>query len=221
MAAVLKTCAEAPSAKAPSPWSVRPADTGQKELGLSLALNLTAVTVSVLALAVSSLIALRQAKAMRHANQLPVVVDLFQKFRTPDFFEHEEYVLRRLRDECPPALGFSQLPAPAKTHFQIVAAFYTSIGIMVNFEIVDEDLAIASFGYRLSRTWQVVEPYVRRERELRRDVYAEYLEDFVARVESRPPQRVLRDRRVRTLPPSAAAKNANEHGPDSSGQTDC
>jgi hypothetical protein len=56
--------------------------------GPALLINLAALAFSLLALITSTVIALRQSKIMQHSNLLPIVNDLFERFRSPDFRHH-------------------------------------------------------------------------------------------------------------------------------------
>ncbi|WP_327047182.1 hypothetical protein OG320_04635 [Microbispora sp. NBC_01189] len=72
------------------------------------------LAVSVLALVVSVITALRQTTMMRNSNQLPVLVELFQEFRSAEWQRAEAYVLGRLRTEHDPQAGCSALPDEAR-----------------------------------------------------------------------------------------------------------
>jgi len=54
-------------------------------MDFSLLSNVTALELSGLAVATSAILALRQYIAMRHANELPIMVELEQEFRSVEF----------------------------------------------------------------------------------------------------------------------------------------
>lgn len=146
--------------------------------------DVLALAVSLLALVVSVFTALRQTKMMRHANQLPVLVELFQEFRSTEWQRAETYVLRRLRAEHDPEMGCSALPDDAKIAVNKVIGFFSGFGIFVYRKMADESLVVPLIGYRASRAWDALEPFIRRERQIRGsgDRYANMFEDFVWRV---------------------------------------
>lgn len=164
-----------------------------------MALNIAALLLSVLALGLSTMLAIRQYQEARVANQLPVVLNMFHGLRTETFHAHEGYVLQHLAKECPDELGYSQLTGKSRAAFQTVASFYTSLGMMIAFRLINKDLASALFGSRMLKAWDVMAPYVNQERKLRDSapdsgdgVYGEYFEYFAETVRSHSPADVLR-----------------------------
>src|SRR3954469_19405386 len=61
----------------------------------AMALNVVAVTLSVLSVLTTTVIALRQTSMMRHANELPIFIELTNEFRSPGFQEAHDLVVRR------------------------------------------------------------------------------------------------------------------------------
>jgi hypothetical protein len=91
-------------------------------------LNVLAVVISFLALAVSGLLASRQASMMRHANEMPILVELMQEFQSKSFQEAEDYVINSLSVEADPAAGWAGLPTRARLAVNTVASFFGSLG---------------------------------------------------------------------------------------------
>ena len=166
-----------------------------------MTVNVLTLAVSVLALVVSALIAMRQVRFMRHANNVPVAVEMLSReFRSVDFQRREAYVLTRLREEHDPVLGFGQLPEPARTDVFQVAYFYQTLAFLVAFELADQDLVLATLNYRIKRIWPVLEPYVRREREIRGQGFLNILEDLVVRAHENPSTNLQARLKLRTMP---------------------
>src|SRR5690242_15871726 len=80
----------------------------------SSVLNVVAVAVSVSALSVSLVFAVRQTRIMRQSNQVPLFVDLIQEFRSKGFQDAEQYILHKLRKENSPEKGVLALPDQAR-----------------------------------------------------------------------------------------------------------
>ncbi|MER6514628.1 hypothetical protein ABT158_47995 [Nonomuraea sp. NPDC001636] len=136
-------------------------------MDLSLLVNVFALVLSVLALVVSSITALKQYAMMRHANEVPILVDLMQEFRTDEFQQSETYVIERLAAEHDPDLGCSRLPDEPRLAVNAVTAFFSGFGALVAMRMADDALVVPLIGYRANRAWIALEPFIRRERELR------------------------------------------------------
>ena len=91
---------------------------------ISNILNIAALFASLLALAMSSVLALRQSRLMRDANQLPVVIDLFRELRADTFITREQEIWRSLPGDQDPAQGFGGIPTPLRTYVYDVSLFY-------------------------------------------------------------------------------------------------
>jgi hypothetical protein len=77
----------------------------------------------------------------------------------------------------------------------------TTLGVFVAFKIVEEDVVLAFFGPGMDRHWQILEPYVQQERELRKSSWPEssflvFFEGLVARYRKRPSLEIYGDRRL-------------------------
>ncbi|NRQ34145.1 hypothetical protein HII36_20150 [Nonomuraea sp. NN258] len=158
-------------------------------MDFSLLFNILALMLSLTALVISALIALRQSTTMHHANELSVLVDLAQEFRTVEFQRAESYVIESLAKEQDPSLGCSRLPEEARIAVNAVMTFFSSIGTLVVMNMADEVLVVPLFGYRANRAWKALEPFVMRERELRgpNDGFGTFYEDLVCRIRDKFP----------------------------------
>jgi hypothetical protein len=157
-------------------------------MGASLVLSIVGVLLSAIALAVSTLLIVRQTVFMRHANEMPVIVELYQEFRSTEFQAAHDYVLNELSGAFDPILGISKLPHRARIPALKVTTFYTSLGSLVLHGMVDEKFLISTLGTALDRAWTILEPYINGERELRgnTEILAFY-EDLVCRTRENYP----------------------------------
>lgn len=155
---------------------------------MTLALNLVSISLAVVALATSTVFVVRQTTFMRHGNEMPVSITLYQEYRSADFQRAQNYVLDSLAASFGPESGLSNLADEARIPSSQVAAFYTSLGALVALGLVDEKFAVSILGSAAHRTWNILEPYIFREREIRddRDTLAFY-EDFVCRTRENHP----------------------------------
>ena len=71
-----------------------------------------------------------------------------------------------------------------------VGHFYDNLGVFVAYKVVTEDLVIGFFGVGLNELWTVLEPYILRERQIRRMGYMVFYEDLVYRFRAREPANV-------------------------------
>lgn len=136
-------------------------------MNLSTILNVAAITASLLALAVSSFLALRQSRLMRHANQVPVVIDLFRELRADTFITREQQIWSSLPGDMDPSGGFAGIPEPLRTYVYDICLFYQTVAYLFIFKMIDDKLVYTAFHYRILRTWSSVAPFVRGERAIR------------------------------------------------------
>ena len=151
------------------------------DAGMSSSLfNAVTITASIVALITSIVFALRQSRLMRYASDIPVMIDLFDEFRSSDFVRRERYVWTALGSDADPAQGFQGMPDDVYESAYNVCAYYQMVAYLVAFGRLDSRLAILPLHYRAIRTWSVVKPYVEGERILRGDRYSflNFFEDF-------------------------------------------
>ncbi|GAA2608611.1 DUF4760 domain-containing protein [Paractinoplanes durhamensis] len=154
----------------------------------AILLNFTAIVISAAALGASLLIGLRQVRAAHqqvHASQesnntLVAIELLTQECRSEQFLESEAYVVRHLADDHSPERGVDGLPVDAWKHATRMGLYYSSLGIMSKLGAIDQALLISSTHYRVRRCWKILEPYILREREIRKSTYMAYFEHLAA-----------------------------------------
>ncbi len=182
-------------------------------------LNILALGISILSLVITALLAARQGALMRHTNELPLLVEFSQEFRSQQFQEAETYVLQQLSTKQPVNLGISNLPDEAKLEATTVATFFATLGVYVAFGLADEKIAVSIFGYRTNRAWVALEPYILRERILRNDdLYAGYFEDLVCRIRDNWPPSVKYGLEVQRLRDEKKNWRANSVLPEYTGK---
>jgi hypothetical protein len=128
--------------------------------------NIIAIALSIVALGISTWLAVRQVLLSERANHLPAYLTLLSEFRSREFNDHYLYVCERLRKEHDAALGISGLPAGAREAIYDVAYYYQMLAVLILTRIVSEDIVLAFFHWRIIRAWEAISPYVIREREI-------------------------------------------------------
>jgi hypothetical protein len=150
---------------------------------MNTALAIASIVLSLIAVATSSLLLVRQTLFMRHANEIPVSVDLYQEWRSAEFQTAREYIRKSLSSKHGPSIGLAALPGEARNPGYRIAAFYSSLGALVTLGLVDERFAVSLIGDAAEADWSILEPYIFRQREISGDGYIfAFYEDFVCRV---------------------------------------
>lgn len=167
----------------------------------SLTLNIAAMIISLVALASTVMLALRQLTIMNQTNVLPVITSYFPEFRSREFLEHLDYVTNELQRMHSPDHGIFGLPEPARFHAFELTNFYEAMGTLVAWNIIDERIASSTFGTQCDRSWRLLEPFILREREIRGGSrFQVYFEDLVCRIRETPPPVVERRLGLKQLP---------------------
>jgi hypothetical protein len=133
----------------------------------STTLNVAALIASGIALVVSVVFAVRQARLMHSSNQLPVVISFMNEYRSDEFLRRERQLWEELPGRHDPETGFERMPEPLRSHMYYVGIFYQTIAYLVANKIYHKRLAYLPYHYRLIKTWNVLEPFVQGERRLR------------------------------------------------------
>lgn len=136
-------------------------------MATSLLLSIIGLIISLGATGISVFLVVRQIRFQRHANEVPIAISLGREYRSEEFQLAQNYVLDLLPIEHAPSLGVTGLPAAARNSVVRVVNFFTWLGGLVFFDIVDEELMVGLLGNRTNRAWEVLEPYIVQERETR------------------------------------------------------
>ncbi|MDT5033078.1 MAG: hypothetical protein QOC94_3249 [Actinoplanes sp.] len=170
-------------------------------------INVLALVVAAISLALSVTLALRQLFMMRHANQLPMFVELNQEFRSQEFTESESFVLHELATDVSADNGVLLLPPEALKHVNRLTTFYNILGALIIFKVAKESIIVAILGYRASIAWDALEPFILKEREIRGNPYFVcYFEDLVSRARANYPAVSTYNIQLRRLDRSASGK---------------
>jgi hypothetical protein len=133
-------------------------------------LSVLSLAIALVAVAITTLVSVRQAALMRHANELPAFVDLLQEYRSGDFYVHQQFILHDLGN-LSPRQGYSGLRPSARRHFLIMFDYLSSMACLVSFDIVTVYHVYAIYGYLFQDLWAQMRPFVLQERELKgRDI---------------------------------------------------
>jgi hypothetical protein len=163
--------------------------------------NAVALSVSVLALTMSTLLAIRQLRTTRAAgqdsNHTQVLLRLNGEYRTDEFQASEEFVLERLAEEHDPGLGIGRLPSEARRHARRVGHYYADYGMLSALPTVDSDRIVGVVHFRVREAWVALEPYVRAERRERgSNSYWRYFEHLACLAAVVDKERLLADQRL-------------------------
>jgi hypothetical protein len=149
------------------------------------AIALISIAISVASLIVSGMLALRQTRTTTNGYALPVVLQVFSRFRTQEFFDAQQFIFEDLPGEA--VQPYTDLPLEARAQIRMVGGLYDDLGKLVAHGIVQEELVIGSNGIQARRIWEAVEPFVRAERDKRASNLWIYLEDLAYRSTRKPP----------------------------------
>ncbi|QXJ21120.1 hypothetical protein AGRA3207_001944 [Actinomadura graeca] len=127
-----------------------------------------AITLSALALVVSSYLAIGQWTAQRRANFTSAYLQLLGEYRSVRFQDNLLYIYHRLNAENDPQMGFLSLPDDVREKFYDVVYFFQQLAILHHMGIFD-DFILAGTHRQVVRTWDSIAPFVLRQRELSGD----------------------------------------------------
>jgi hypothetical protein len=117
---------------------------------------------------------------------------LINSVRDKDFQRDLLYVLHALAGEHSPELGIEGLPDRAREAAWNVAFLCENLGIMVVMGLVDRRIILSIGNYRVMRSWQVLEPYIRAERERRGARFMDFFENLYVEMRENPPEKIYR-----------------------------
>lgn len=125
--------------------------------------NMSTLAISLLALGISALFAVRQVNTANRANQLPIVIDIYRRMWSPELRNQEELLWRKL-PKLAKGVRFSELPKDLREAAYNVCYAYLMVSYLLSLDIIDRRLAILPIHYRITKTWDAVERFVRAER---------------------------------------------------------
>lgn len=157
-------------------------------------MELAGLLLAVAALAISLATAHRQLRLARHANVVPVLIDLFREHRSRSLADARRFVYTGL-DGCDLSLGLSGLPDDQKRDsVRELMWYYDNLGAMVAHKIVDLEPVAGYLGGSVVDMWNALEPLVRAERNRRAQAsdparWQLYFEHLALEVQRLPPDK--------------------------------
>ncbi|MFF0734205.1 hypothetical protein ACFYVK_21575 [Streptomyces chartreusis] len=157
-------------------------------------MEVAALVVSVVALAASGIVSVRQLRLTEHANTLPVLVDLFREHRSEQLAQARQLVFDQLSG-WDLSSGMEGLPEAERNLLRELAWFYDNLGALVTHDVVDIEPISGYLGGSVISVWEGMEPLVRVEREKRAhcglpdaDRWQAYFENLYHLVRAMPPE---------------------------------
>jgi hypothetical protein len=132
----------------------------------SVAYDLAALIASLVALVLSTLVAIRQSQIAKGSNHAAIVVELYRDFRSVEYRQQEHLLWSELPKIKEP-MRFSEIPEPVQSAAYYVCNLYQMVAVLISLGIIDKRLAILPGFYRMMRTWNIVKPFVEAERSAR------------------------------------------------------
>ena len=130
----------------------------------SSTLSVVALAVSVFAVGLSTVLAIRQEAVQRNSNQLPLINELLGEFRRPEFHDRYKYVVERLPVEHSNELGITNLPDDARTAVLDMAYYFQTHASLAEFGISPDRRLLTNLDQRVLEIWTSIKPYVAVER---------------------------------------------------------
>jgi hypothetical protein len=174
-----------------------------------LLISAVAMTISIVALGVSTIISTAQARSMRQANNLPVMIELLIKEYINDDFASRERLVFESIGQTASDLGFEGLPEPLRTATYNVAWFYNATGNIVALRAVDERMFVGGINYRIRRAWSAMEAHIEAERRNRGMPFLDGFEHLAARAFASDPEYLQRKLKFQKV--TADAKRIDAH----------
>ncbi|NUR69501.1 MAG: hypothetical protein HOU81_01635 [Hamadaea sp.] len=129
-------------------------------------MEITALVLSLLSLALSAVVGWRAITLSRQANSVDMVVDLFREHRGSDLAEARRFVYTSYT-EFETNHGLSGIPGDGRELIRRLSCYYDNLGALVAHGIVDLDLVAGYMGSSVVSMWDRLEPLIVAERTLR------------------------------------------------------
>lgn len=161
---------------------------------------LSAVIISLISLAASGLLGLRALTLTRHANTIPVLVDLFREHRSRRLAEAREFVFHELPG-YDLSLGLRGLPEEKRALVLELVWFYDNLGALVAYGIVDIGPVSGYIGTSVIAVWENIWPLVEAERKRRANpsdpqYWQAYFENLISLIRQNPSENARASERL-------------------------
>jgi hypothetical protein len=141
-----------------------------------------------------------QIRRMTAANNLSVVIHIFEQISDPIFKEHQDYLINKFAvAQAKSPARYWALPDEERKHVDPVCSTFDLLGLLVASGTINKDIAISFAGGPAERAWRAVRTCIELERAWRKDqpggsgLYREYFEHF-ADLAAQTPQREIMER---------------------------
>jgi hypothetical protein len=163
-------------------------------------MELSAVIISVVALATSLLLGWRALTLSRQSNTVPVLIDLFREHRSDRLADARHFVHNEL-SKYDLTKGLSELPQEKQTLIRELAWFYDNLGALVTHGIVDVAPVSGYLGVSVLAVWERMQPLIEAERSKRQDSidpqrWQIYFENLYHLIQELPPERARSTQRL-------------------------
>ncbi|MEU1708403.1 hypothetical protein ABZ478_24025 [Streptomyces sp. NPDC005706] len=169
-------------------------------------LEIAALVVSLVALAVTGAVSFRQLRLTEHANTLPVLVDLFREHRSVRLAQARQVVHEQL-SAYDLSAGLAGLPEDDRHLVRELAWFYDNLGALVAHGVVDIEPVSGYLGGSVISVWESLQPLVQAERAKRAqnampdpNRWQEYFENLYHLVRETPADRARAGTHLWRLP---------------------
>jgi hypothetical protein len=155
------------------------------------------LVISVIALAVTAVLAVRQNALQSRMNNTPALVEVLSQFRSTELHLNFETVCNEI-GSYDPQHGLIGLPIEFRRKVYDVCYFLQQVGCMIVIGLIDETAFTALFRARTVATWEAVGPFIERERQINPITGPEFMavfETFATRARGITPdvaRRILR-----------------------------
>jgi hypothetical protein len=159
-------------------------------------MTVTALAISAFALAISVIVAVaawRQIGLARHANALPVLIDLFHEHRGEELADARHVVYQLKSRTLDVSKGFDGIPEEkGRKLAKKLAWFYDNVGALVTYGTIDIEPVSGYMGGAVLDCWYVLAPFIAVERAKRASAsdpasYQQHFENLVALIEETQP----------------------------------
>ncbi|MFD1537298.1 DUF4760 domain-containing protein [Nonomuraea guangzhouensis] len=164
-------------------------------MDVSLAVSIASAVAALTAVAIS----IWQARAMTRQALQPVVLGTFQEARDPEWFAARDYIFEHLTADHSPERGISGLPEPARAAIRKVGFLFDNAGLLIVHGAVPEKLVLSFFGESIPVFWRILEPFIRKEAELRQMGIMVFFEHLVTRAQAHPAADIRRELGLRRV----------------------
>jgi hypothetical protein len=132
---------------------------------VSVLINVSAVAVSISAVATSAWLTRNQFKAQRHGNHVDPLIELLKEFRSLEFHQNYSFIRNEL-PKLPTDGGISGLNEDIQKKIYNVGYFFQLYTILVYLDVIDERFIGSLLHRRYIEAWTALEPFVHKEREI-------------------------------------------------------